>query len=641
VAFDPSEENLEILQEFLQESQEMILKAEETLLGLEALAQSGGSRYKGALDQIFRLFHSIKGGSGFLELTVLAQVTHEAESYMDLFRTGVALVDAPAVDLLCQAVDLIKELLATVSEQQTDEPCRSLARSMVTLLQKASEALQRGDEEEPAQEETASLAEASLAEASLAEASLAEASLAEASLAEALLAEASLAEALLAEPPVALAPLAAEPVTIHEVAPPPRKAPSPPEPEGEVAVAGGGQAGEGTARVALSKLDMLMDLVGELIIAEAAVTHSPDLEGQMLEGFQKAAMHLNRITRSLQDVAMSMRMVPVRQTFRRMLRVVRDVAREVNKQVELILEGEDTEIDKSVVEGLTDPLVHIIRNAVDHGLETTAERLAANKLAQGVITLSATHQSGEVWIRIADDGKGLDRNKILTKARERGLVGAEGDQMSDRDVFDLLFMAGFSTAATVTKISGRGVGLDVVRRNIEQLGGRVDIDSVFGQGTAFTLRIPLTLAIIEGMLIRVGRSKYTLPLLSVRETVRIPPSALVRLPGGQEVVRIRDRILALVRLHELYSIQSDSARIQDGLLLVVESGGERYCLFVDDVIGQFQTVIKSLGPYFQDVPGISGCTILGNGEISLILDTAELRRLALPGARRSVMARAS
>lgn len=608
MAFDPSEENLEILQEFLQESQEMILKAEETLLGLEALAQSGGSRYKGALDQIFRLFHSIKGGSGFLELTVLAQVTHEAESYMDLFRTGVALVDAPAVDLLCQAVDLIKELLATVSEQQTDEPCRSLARSMVTLLQKASEALQGGggeEEEPPAVEEPAA-----------------------------------------EEPPVALAPLVvAEPATMIEASPP-RKAPSPaaapPEPEpdagnGERA----GQAAESTARVALSKLDMLMDLVGELIIAEAAVTHSPDLEGQMLEGFQKAAMHLNRITRSLQDVAMSMRMVPVRQTFRRMLRVVRDVAREVNKQVDLTLDGEDTEIDKSVVEGLTDPLVHIIRNAVDHGLETTAERLAAGKPAQGVITLSATHQSGEVWIRIADDGKGLDRNKILTKARERGLVGAEGDQMSDRDVFELLFMAGFSTAATVTKISGRGVGLDVVRRNIEQLGGRVDIDSVFGRGTAFTLRIPLTLAIIEGMLIRVGRSKYTLPLLSVRETVRIPPGALVRLPGGQEVVRIRDRILALVRLHELYSIQPDSARIQDGLLLVVESGGERYCLFVDDVIGQFQTVIKSLGPYFQDIPGISGCTILGNGEISLIVDTNELRRLALPGARRAVMARAS
>jgi two-component system chemotaxis sensor kinase CheA len=383
-----------------------------------------------------------------------------------------------------------------------------------------------------------------------------------------------------------------------------------------------------TARVALEKLDSLMNLVGELIIAEAAVTHNTDLQGLHLESFQKSAMHLNRITRSLQDVAMSMRMVPVRHTFRKQLRVVRDVARELGKNVELKLEGEETEVDKSVVEALNDPLVHIIRNAVDHGMEDPEERAATNKEETGVVTLTAIHQSGEVWITVQDDGRGLDREKILAKARERGVVGNEGAQMSDRDVFNLLFAPGFSTAAKVTKISGRGVGLDVARRNIEQLGGRVDIDSVLGEGTTFTLRIPLTLAIIEGMLVRVGFSKYTVPLLNVRETVRVSSEALVTLPSGQEVVHIRDQIFSLVRLHEIHHIQPDSRNIEEGLILVLESSGERYCLFVDDVLGQFQTVIKSLGEYFQDIRGISGCTILGTGEVSLILDTDEMRRLA-------------
>lgn len=699
MAFEPNEDNLELLQEFIMESLDMVQEAEEMLLELESLAEEEGPEFRDALDGIFRLFHSIKGASGFLGLGLLTQVTHEAESYMDLFRSGVGSLNPESIDLLCLTVDLIKEILGVVARDHSDEPCAGEASSMTTRLRAAISELVGSDEVAapaplPAPESTAfEVDEVDQAEPKAAPTPEPPPTQA--------MPEPPPTEIAAPEPagqeeegvvffgaPKAKAPPAQakpqieeeggvvffgapkappahrhEPATLPNTEPPtvlaapeqrftaqvtvetprivlplaeqseaeakiPRKPESVTPKASESSRKSNDRVTDVTARVALEKLDSLMNLVGELIIAEAAVTHNTDLQGLHLESFQKSAMHLNRITRSLQDVAMSMRMVPVRHTFRKQLRVVRDVARELGKNVELKLEGEETEVDKSVVEALNDPLVHIIRNAVDHGMEDPEERLATGKPEQGVVTLTAIHQSGEVWITVQDDGRGLDREKILAKAKERGVAGLDTAQMSDRDVFNLLFAPGFSTATKVTKISGRGVGLDVARRNIEQLGGRVDIDSILGEGTTFTLRIPLTLAIIEGMLVRVGTSKYTVPLLNVRETVRVSSDALVTLPSGQEVVHIRDQIFSLVRLHEIHHIQPDSRSIEEGLILVLESSGERYCLFVDDVLGQFQTVIKSLGEYLQEIRGISGCTILGTGEVSLILDTAEMRRLA-------------
>ncbi len=381
-----------------------------------------------------------------------------------------------------------------------------------------------------------------------------------------------------------------------------------------------------TLRVDVAKLDALMDLVGELIIGTTAVIHNPAINELGVEGFDKSAAQLDRITRALQDVAMSLRMTPVEKTFKRMTRLVRDVAHKRARQVQLIVDGEDTEVDKSIAEIISDPLVHVLRNAVDHGIESPADRVAAGKPAEGTVRLSARHQGGEVWVTIEDDGRGLDKDAIYAKAVERGLTEKPLHALSDREVFGFVFAPGFSTAEVLSDISGRGVGMDVARRNLESVNGRVDVHSVAGKGTTVTLRIPLTLAIIEGMLVRVAEAWFTIPMLQVQESVRVPESAITVLHTGQEMVRIRNRLLPVLRLHDLYRIEEAMTHIPDGLLVVVEDDTEAFCLFVDELIGQRQTVIKSLSGFVGNLNGLSGCTVLGDGRISLILDVAELHR---------------
>jgi two-component system chemotaxis sensor kinase CheA len=380
----------------------------------------------------------------------------------------------------------------------------------------------------------------------------------------------------------------------------------------------------GNIRVDLEKLDTLMDLVGELILAETMVTLNPDLEGHHFENFKKASLQLNRITRSIQDVAMSVRMIPISGTFRKMLRLVRDLARKQDKQVDLELIGEETEIDKTVVEAIADPLVHLIRNSVDHGIESPEDRLAAGKDSTGHIRLEAKHQGGEIWITIQDDGKGLNRALILEKARAKGLVDPARGEPSDTEIYRFIFAAGFSTAAEVTDVSGRGVGMDVVRRNIDQLGGRGDIASDPGRGSTNTIRLPLTLAIGEGMLTRVGESIYTIPLLSIRESVTASAEEVTRLNGGQEMVNIRGRLIPVLRIHDLHNVAVAETDLSKGILVVVEEHGHVFAVFVDELIGQRQTVIKALPKYLGSVPGVSGCSILASGDISMILDVKAL-----------------
>lgn len=387
-----------------------------------------------------------------------------------------------------------------------------------------------------------------------------------------------------------------------------------------------------TLRVDVRKLDALMDLVGELIIGTTAVIHNPAIAELSAEGFDKSAAQLDRITRALQDVAMSLRMTPVAKTFKRMSRLVRDVAHKRGRKVQLVIDGEDTEVDKSVAELISDPLVHILRNAVDHGIESPADREAAGKPPEGTVRLTARHQGGEVWVTVEDDGRGLDKEMIYGKAVEQGLTTKPIHALADREIYGFVFAPGFSTAAEVSDISGRGVGMDVARRNLESISGRVDVASEPGKGTTVTLRIPLTLAIIEGMLVRVGEACFTIPMLQVQESVRVPSSAITVLHTGQEMVRIRNRLLPVLRLHELYGIRDASDHIDDGLLVVVEDDTEPYCLFVDELIGQRQTVIKSLSGFVGNLNGLSGCTVLGDGRISLILDVAELHKRNL-GAR--------
>ncbi|SKA89762.1 Signal transducing histidine kinase, homodimeric domain [Paucidesulfovibrio gracilis DSM 16080] len=381
-------------------------------------------------------------------------------------------------------------------------------------------------------------------------------------------------------------------------------------------------------RVDLEKLDVLINLVGELVIAESMTTRHPDLQGMHLEGFERSAHNLRRIIADLQDIAMQVRMIPLSRTFRKMIRLVHDLSSKAGKKVRLELVGEDTEVDKTVIEQIADPLVHIIRNSVDHGLEPPEERLGAGKAETGIITIEARHEGGEVLIIVRDDGRGLSREKILKKAMANGLIQGDGSNIPDGEVFKMIFEAGFSTAEKITDVSGRGVGMDVVRRNLEKLKGRVDVRSNAGKGAEVMLRIPLTLAIIEGMLIRVGSAQYTLPLLSIRESFRPEPKMVTMTMDGQEVVKVRDDMIPVVRLHELYKTEPDVHDLEKGILVIVDSGNKNVCIFCDEILGQHQTVIKGLPSYLGNARGLSGCTILGNGEVSLILDVGSLIDMA-------------
>lgn len=376
--------------------------------------------------------------------------------------------------------------------------------------------------------------------------------------------------------------------------------------------------------VNVSKMNMLMDLVGELVIAEAMVTQNPDLKGLELENFKKASVQLRKIAGNLQDTIMSMRMVSLSSTFQKMNRIVRDMCKKLNKEVDFEIIGEDTEVDKNIIENLSDPLMHLIRNAIDHGLEPVAERISKGKPEKGKITLEAKNAGGDVWIILKDDGRGLDKDKIFRKAIENGLVQKDTNDLSDKDIYRFIFLPGFSTKDNVTEFSGRGVGMDVVAKDIEKVNGRVLIDSTYGEETVVTIKIPLTLSIIDGMIVKVGNSTYTIPIVSIRESIKIKQEKIIRDDENNEVVMIRGECYPILRLHELFNIKSSVKNIDSGIILIVENESTRVCLFADELIGEQQVVVKALPSYIKKVRGISGCTLLGDGSISLILDIANL-----------------
>jgi two-component system chemotaxis sensor kinase CheA len=381
-------------------------------------------------------------------------------------------------------------------------------------------------------------------------------------------------------------------------------------------------------RVETSKLDRLFDLVGELVTMQTMAFNSPDIIGLKLPQFRKSATMLGKITRQLQSVTMSMRMAPVEVLFVKMRRVVREISGRVGKMVELQMNGADTEMDKNLIDLMFDALVHIVRNAIDHGIELPHERLERGKVETGTITLSALYEGNDIVIIVRDDGGGLDRKKILKRATERGIALANNDALTDEEVWNFIFEPGFSTAEVVTDISGRGVGMDVVRQNIERLRGQIHVSSRFGIGTTVTLRIPLTLASMDVMLVRVGSARYAIPLGSVRQSFRPRAGDITTTMDGLEVVRVREVLYPILRLHEVFAQSSDTTDLKRGILVIVESHTRKACVLVDEVIGQQQTVIKSLSQYIGTVYGLSGCMILSDGHIGLILDPEDLIRQA-------------
>jgi two-component system, chemotaxis family, sensor kinase CheA len=375
--------------------------------------------------------------------------------------------------------------------------------------------------------------------------------------------------------------------------------------------------------VNVQKLDLLMDLVGEMVISEAMVTQNPDIKDLDLDNFQKAARQLRKITGEIQDIVMSIRMVPLGPTFVKMNRIVRDMSRNLNKEVHLKIIGEDTEVDKNIIDNISDPLMHIVRNALDHGIEPTAERVSKDKPKEGVISLEAKNAGSEVLVIIKDDGRGLNKDKILLKAMENGLLTKSPEEMIDREIFNLIFLPGFSTKEVVTEYSGRGVGMDVVTKGIEAVGGSIHVDSIEDEGTTITIKIPLTLAIISGMNIRVGNARYTLPLTSIKESFRPKEDDVFNDPAGNEMIMIRGACYPVLRLHEFFQVETEMINFHEGIMIMLEQEEKAVCLFVDELLGEQQVVVKSLPDYikkFKKIQGVAGCTLLGDGSISLILD---------------------
>ncbi len=376
--------------------------------------------------------------------------------------------------------------------------------------------------------------------------------------------------------------------------------------------------------VGIPKVDKLMDLVGELVVSESMVTRNPDLVDIQLENFDKAVRQHRIIINELQDIVMSIRMMPLAMTFQKMNRLVRDMKKKVGKDIDFELRGHETEVDKNVIEQIGDPLMHIIRNSIDHGIEANDIREQKGKKERAKIVLEAKHSGGDVWITVKDNGQGIDPDKILGKAESKGLLMKQKEEYTDREVYNFLFHSGFSTKEKVTEFSGRGVGLDVVARNVEALGGTIVVDSEIGKGSEFAIRIPLTLAIIDGMMMSVNKSIFVLPITAIKESFSAKEHDVIVDPEGHEMCMIRGECYPILRLHDRFSINTNSTDINDGILIMTEYDGNVSLLFADAILGEQQVVVKNLSSFLQKVEGISGCALLGDGRISLILDPAGL-----------------
>ncbi|HZZ43262.1 MAG TPA: chemotaxis protein CheA [Tepidisphaeraceae bacterium] len=393
---------------------------------------------------------------------------------------------------------------------------------------------------------------------------------------------------------------------------------------------------DSTVKVATDRLDSLISMVGELVITQSMVRQESRANAGVTQRLTRNLGRLDKITRELQDLSMSMRMVPIQGVFQKMVRLVHDLSEKFGKQMDLVIVGGDTELDRNVVEAIADPLMHMVRNAADHGIDTPEERAKAGKSPVGRIELKACHRAGQIVIEISDDGKGLNKQRILKKAHDAGIL-QDGDKPSDADIFRLIFHAGLSTAEKVTDVSGRGVGMDVVKKNVEALRGRIDITSVEGAGSTFTICLPLTLAVIDGLVVRVGDQRYIIPLLSIEQSIRPVESQLSTVQGRGELCMIRGRALRLLRLHRLFNVTPISEDPTKALVVIVQDNGREACLLVDELLGQQQVVIKSLGDGIGAIRGISGGAILGDGTVSLILDIPGVIDLATKNAAKEAV----
>ena len=660
---------------FFAESNEALDSMEAALLKLSA-----GDADLDLINTIFRVAHSIKGGSATFGFTDVAAFTHTLETLLDQMRGGKRNVDSGLVDTLLRSGDMMRSMLAaTQAKQPIDRESVAALHAEIELIMSMGgtaappasapasvsapvaidavdtrsgwrinfvpgpKLLRNGNDPLRLLRELATIAPCEVRADAKAIPPLRELDPEECRLAWRIEMNGAIEESALksvfdwvdgecdlkleAFGPAALS----APASVPEVSVPVASAPAPaaeepahaPKAAAAAATTASSQAAAGdggSIRVSIEKVDELLNSVGELVITQSVLSQlAAPLEGRDAEELRSALGQLERHMRALQESVMRVRMLPISVVFNRFPRLVRDLGQKLGKKIELRLTGDSTELDKTVLEKIGDPLVHLVRNAMDHGIEMPEVRIAAGKSAHGVIELNAYHKGGNVVVEVIDDGGGLKRDKILAKARERGLVGPD-EELSEERVFNLIFAPGFSTADVVSDLSGRGVGMDVVKRNINELGGHVQILSTPGKGSMVRIRLPLTLAILDGQLARVGNEVYVVPIVSIVETIQARQEQVSSIAARAQVFRLRDDYLPIVRLYDLFGVEPQHTDLLDGLLMIVEADGKRVGLFVDELMSQQQVVIKSLETNFRPVLGLAGATMLGDGRVALILD---------------------
>ncbi len=573
----PDDADRDLLPDFITESNECVVNSEAALLQLEEFPDD-----EEAVNTVFRAFHTVKGTSAFLGLSRIAAFAHEAESLLSRVRDKEIAYTKGCADLSLRSADMLKALLVSAETGLNGDGRLPIPDGYHELL----DALAGYDPTRDANGVTLAIL----------------APTASGGLDDIFPLPLAAATSIASTAPVATNTGTANKARVESNA-------------------------DATIRVRTDRLDRLIDMVGELVIAQSMIAGDELFGAGKQHDLLRKVTHAGKIVRELQDLSMSMRMVPLRATFQKLTRVVRDTASKAAKTVQFVTDGDDVEIDRNMVDVLSDPLVHMVRNAVDHGVEGPDERVANGKPRVGVVRLHAYHASGNVVVELKDDGRGLHRDKIVKKAIEKGLIDSDKG-MTDSDVFNLIFAPGFSTAEQITDISGRGVGMDVVRRNLEKIRGRIDITSAPRKGTTFAIRLPLTLAVTDGMLVRVGDERFIVPLTHIHMSFRPEPAMLSTVVGRGEVVLLRGELLPIIRLHRLFDVSDAVQSPLDGLLMIVGDGDRRTALLVDDLLGQQQVVAKTLGDGLGKVPGVSGGAILGDGRVGLILDVTETVALA-------------
>ena len=592
----------ELVEEFISDAREQLEHIEQGALTLE----KNGHDAEG-IHTLFRAFHTFKGNAGFLEFTAVSSLAHMLESLLEGARENRLQINSVIIEIILKSRDTLQRFVDEIQAQVTGKKPRAVVHIPTAALKATVKFMIEGG---------ASLV-ANVAQMKATSARIAA------------------ARQVAGEPSAESAPIPVAPETPAIPAPVPASEAKPIAAESEDEDAPASKRApsnyvSGTAlhavKVNTNKLDGLVDLTGELLIAQSLIVQSVSSPNVSRHIIARNLDQLTRISKELQRTAMSMRMVPIRATLHKMQRLARDLAAKQDKKVQLVIEGEDTEVDRTVVEKLSDPLAHMIRNAVDHGIEEPDARVDKGKPSHGTISIRAYHKSGNIIIEVGDDGQGLNHERIKEKAIALGFL-QRGASISEKDLLAMILRPGFSTAAKVTTVSGRGVGMDVVYKNVTNLRGKIEIKSTPGQGTTFTLRLPLTLAIIDGLIIGVGGQRYVLPTHSVGESFHPKSCRITELPGGHEVVEIRKEMLPLLRLRDHFQIKDLPAAKNDGIFIVIESDGKRRCLLADELIGKQEIVIKNLGEVFRTDPMVSGGAILGNGNVGLILDPGALVNL--------------